>query len=418
MDKTLADEIAGHMASPRRMPGHAIIKDPAGRKRFEAQAAKVLSLLTRANRFTLGEDFTQAATVISKFEDSSKLEDIVALARCPFPVTWVEWPAGARARKQREIGTLSGDPIADAKDGDLDGFLITQKEDDPRHYAVMYCSNRMGGADEPNEQFRIGVADVLYLMDTSGEDFWESQPESAFPSVKIGSEAESARMSQRLRMIPWGTAKLPDVRPDEDKQIRLDEIDLQGTDRMLRSCALGVSPFFVEMTRDVVANGHDQEKAVIQKWVDELWEGRGDIRWLCTILAMLNEIPNRVGAPVRKQGTYLAAGKVRTYMSSRVVTLDYPSDPVPKILKALRRASGDARRRHEVRGHWRTRVGKDGPFRVWVRSHMRGDATKGFIQHAYEATAGRDASDFVPSERAAPIRDRDPEEEKPWHKTP
>jgi hypothetical protein len=134
---------------------------------------------------------------------------------------------------------------------------------------------------------------------------------------------------------------------------------------------------------------------------------QGTLRNAWSLLLWLNQ-PARlrtVDVPARRG---ISKGKLRTYMAHHVVTID-----LNKKYRTIRRAflSGAPRtpsRRHEVRGSFHHHggleqgCGHDWPLmpdiegvwqcnkcqrrRWWVKDHLRGDASRGFVHKEYDTT--------------------------------
>ena len=66
-----------------------------------------------------------------------------------------------------------------------------------------------------------------------------------------------------------------------------------------------------------------------------------------------------------------------------MITLTVPAKRYETVAK---RAIAIARRRgHQVRGHWRKDHWHPGE-RIWIREHVRGDTSLGFVMHDYAVT--------------------------------
>lgn len=388
-DPTLADQVAAWLATPLR---HPVIRRPMiskgfpeFRKAYVGAAAKVLSVLQRASRFVLEDSFVDAAVEISSghLNTPQRIEETMRLARLPFPNVWIEWDAGRRARKQRAMGTMQGDPRDDAR-GQA-GFLLSQEAQDPRRYSCSYF-----GILEPEDSAAPGG--VVYLVDIEPDSREALQSWAGRPLQTFGILAGTGTPLDEtwVRCTPYGT-----FRNDSPREPLASEY-------MINASNVTCDPFIDVFRQNQHLPLFDLKK-LAQAWGTELWEGRGDLRFLVSVLAMIDEVPVRIGAPQQRHGTYIASGRVRTYMKHQVVTLVYPAQvAVKKIIRDLRGAAS-AKRRHEVRGHYRILQRQDGPLRVWVSWHMRGDATKGFVTHSYDVEAGGNPP--VPRESDAPVKE-------------
>lgn len=117
-------------------------------------------------------------------------------------------------------------------------------------------------------------------------------------------------------------------------------------------------------------------------------ETSGDIRFLVTALAMINCVPIKY---VDRQPTATTGQKrPRQYMEQHTVEIVAGRTKVERLIdSSLKRASDEytRKRAHEVRGFFRIiHRGTENEQRIWVRPHMRGDASIGFTRRTYEVT--------------------------------
>jgi hypothetical protein len=142
-------------------------------------------------------------------------------------------------------------------------------------------------------------------------------------------------------------------------------------------------------------------------WVEFFAYWQGTWRNALAALLWLNQ-PARLRMDLVGPSRHISRGKLRTYLSHHVVTID-----LNKKYRTVRKAFLDGAertppRRHEVRGSfhhhggqlhgcghdWPTIPDMEGIWqckrcgrrRWWVRDHMRGDATRGFVHKEYETT--------------------------------
>jgi hypothetical protein len=132
----------------------------------------------------------------------------------------------------------------------------------------------------------------------------------------------------------------------------------------------------------------------------------GGVRYVACLLATLADIPMTKADTTLSKG-YLARGQYRKYLNHSVLKINLPAKTTPnKLAKKL--IAITRRRRHEVRGYWRKRVGQNttqlcvgphiwssesetheshctkcGLIRKWIAPHERGDATLGYVTHEY-----------------------------------
>lgn len=112
-----------------------------------------------------------------------------------------------------------------------------------------------------------------------------------------------------------------------------------------------------------------------------------DLRYLWSLLATINDLPTAM-THVRPSKGHMVRGNYRRYSEHTLITLTVPAKRYRTVAK---RALASARRRgHQVRGHWRRDRFHPGE-RIWIREHVRGDTSIGFVLHDYTVTHGEAA---------------------------
>lgn len=151
----------------------------------------------------------------------------------------------------------------------------------------------------------------------------------------------------------------------------------------------------------------------IDAWTDFFFEWNGTVRNAWALLLWLNQ-PARIRTTSIGPSRSIVRGKLRTYRAHHIVTID-----LNKKYRTIRRAFLDGAertppRRHEVRGSFHhhggldTGCGHDWPLmpdldgvwtctkcqrrRWWVRDHMRGDATRGFVTKEYDTVVKKETT--------------------------
>lgn len=110
-------------------------------------------------------------------------------------------------------------------------------------------------------------------------------------------------------------------------------------------------------------------------------ELRGDLRKLLALLAAINDVPIGVKHVVASKG-FVAQGRYRKFFSHSIISINLPKGRDPQ--KFARQIIAAAKRRaHQVRGHWR-RDWRHEDNRIWIKEHLRGDISLGFVMHDYK----------------------------------
>lgn len=112
--------------------------------------------------------------------------------------------------------------------------------------------------------------------------------------------------------------------------------------------------------------------------MDCMGEMRGELRYIWSLLASINDLPIGIRKVERSRG-FMGRNSYRKFMAHSVITLTLPKRMTEKRLARIV-VSLSRRRAHEVRGHFRL-VGAD-KKRIWIKEHIRGDASLGWVQRA------------------------------------
>lgn len=110
-----------------------------------------------------------------------------------------------------------------------------------------------------------------------------------------------------------------------------------------------------------------------------LLEMRGELRYCWSLLAAINDLPLGFKRVERSRG-FMARRQYKKFMGYNTISLILPKRMTEQRLARIV-VSLSRRRAHEVRGHFR-RIGPD-KKRVWIKEHIRGDASLGWVSHNY-----------------------------------
>lgn len=164
----------------------------------------------------------------------------------------------------------------------------------------------------------------------------------------------------------------------------------------LRVLALGDPddplPAYADSVGVCVFNTHREEYGdrvcfdKVQRWLKQF---EGIVAATLGLLAAISHCPT-TSISLAPAGRWLHKTKhgykSLPFASHNVVRIEMTPRLIYKTLENQARTSGQRHREHEVRGHWRTlRRGRPDEFKVFVKSHKRGDPALGSIVHdAYE----------------------------------
>lgn len=414
---TLADDV---LAWTFGKPSEAnIMLEP--RNSNVAVASHMRSIRNRvksARRFYLDDEFVETALDISR--DLDRLQHWVNLARLPYENVWIEFNAQAKVLASWKQGHFQ-ENISDivpiySQEGKPDlkdvpekfGFLITQLDADSGMWASENFAPVAGGKLDKGKITTIPLSWVLSpegdatlpLKSPLGKEYHQIRQmfgtynkllglhEKGFENAGALGISAFDPVSQQFALLPW----------------------------MNNRIALCMEPMHLHSLADYlkIHDNEAQNASVTEQLVRHLWyvlkEDRGIMRFLISVLALMNNAPNIKRIPVANPGHRQTRGRNLEYLGHSIVTLDLPKKKTITVLtKALDFASNERRRNrgHEVRGHFRQIERGKAPLAYrcehvptlvengvgicmrcermirWIPSHARGDAELGWVTHEY-----------------------------------
>lgn len=378
--KTLADRAQAYLANPwQAIPG-ARPRDHGLRTIVENNFRKRRSQLRAARRFTLDDAFVRESVQVASVQPSVILAR-AQLANMPYDNIWIEFDQEVRVQMQVALKTSAD--LSDTSDRGLGGFLLTRAS--PTEPSFWTAYGFFSGRDEGSSAFMHFCCHQFGGMGHNHE------------ANKIISGANDASLRIAFT-LGWGyapnhegyTALLPDLM----------DVGCTLPDDTLTWPTIAANTDSFRMN-DVGARAFDA-------FTTTAIETRGDMRWLITVLAMINHVPVRY---THRPATGRFTRRLNTmdYLDSHVVTIEAGRTKTVNILdRAAKHAEQSRRRAHEVRGHWmiaehgngrpgcshlpisgdgkHALCGKCGAKIVWREHHQRGDASLGFVKKEYEVT--------------------------------
>lgn len=378
--KTLADRAQAFLANP----WHRLPLTAAERKLVEPGLRKHRLNLRKARRFTLDDGFTREAVAEASRPAYYALRR-ADLANLPFDSVWIECDQEVRLRTQLTLGTSKS--REGREDRGIAGWLIVRRNTD--HADTWTATPFASGRDPAVDDTEIGMCCQNLMVGASQA------------AVLAGDEDNESRM---MLTMGWGYAG-----SDEEYISALPALVERGF----------TSPesevFFPVIKMHIVDDGHGP--TLMEARARQFFEGykrhgiesRGDLRFLITVLAMVNHVPVRyVHKPA--SGRFTRRLNSMDYLDTHIVTLTPGRMRTRTILdRAVRQFEQSRRRAHEVRGHWMLAThgkggrpgcshlpisgdgdtcicGKCGGKLVWRDHHQRGDASLGFVKKEYEVT--------------------------------
>ena len=142
------------------------------------------------------------------------------------------------------------------------------------------------------------------------------------------------------------------------------------------------SPLVFESLLRTALKNYTAETAKLKVWNALKHSTTGDIRFIISLLAMINYNWIAKGEPVRSHRQSIAFGKRKAHSEYYKLAIALPKDHA--VIRETARGTGSPKRQHEVRGHFRVirRTGKP-DRRTWIKPHRRGDPKLGVITKDY-----------------------------------
>jgi hypothetical protein len=298
---------------------------------------------------------------------NQNLDQARIMARLPHKATWIEWNQRVRIRRSmermRELGML---PKQYDDDAVFEPFADYRAETSPR---------RSGWLCLQHPQIETAFMAIMVISDVVGPD------EQLMPRCEPSSKALGWTVDDNP--LPW-------------QEIGANSAAILTGHDDYRSGSVGTiwSPFTTKAMRHAVETQYRN--------ADDVADFKGDLRYLWTFLATLNDVPVTI-TDVRASKGFVGRGQYRRYLDHSVVRLNVPQRLAKRV--AAKAIALLRKRAHQVRGHWRTMTRGDNPcdthtwfgrdeagrvpclhcqsYKTWIHEHQRGDASLGFVVHDF-----------------------------------
>lgn len=370
--------------------------------------------LRQAHRFELDNEFTNYATEVSNNTKAEKLLYRLQFATLPYETTWIEFNLHVKVRAMRRfhghddlpsgvaarMGVLLKRIDETSATVEMVGESIQDNVTCPCLHGYIYSLNERDWAFG-----RVVNGMTPFSLQKRRNDLLnKNDPMWADLNAPGAGEVIDAMQHGSL----WGYGKSSGVLEDTGDAVK----NLLVPPILLRHGELAFSPFY-DFFELAGLNNFEIMQRVSKTVSNEITEFTGMMRWIVTVLAMLNEVPIR---------TELAQPRhmVRAGLTRRLPAFDYhrvtlklpKTKPVPYIERHLANVERK-HRAHMVREHWRTYLGEKPCAReehTWeydyengyrlcgkcmthstlIHEHKRGDETLGWIHHEYLVKKGRE----------------------------
>lgn len=409
-EPTLADQF---LADLGKYPATFKLKGRT-RKMAEEYASKYRQEMRKAHRFVLDDAFTRYSSEVStRTEDPKKLLYRLQFATLPYEYTWIEFDARAKMRVIRAIHR-PGVVFQDEHEIPERMGMLLHRMTDTTWVCTIVCA--------PTTEGMPVVPNLLsYLVALDEREFDRERTYDDCEVLKAGKLFESAHEASRhitnfAKAALWGYGNF-DGKPDgllDAKQAAKSQPILPTF--LERHGDAAMSRMFNVFTARAAADADSAERfeKLAEVAAVEMREFTGFMRWLVTVLAMLNEVPLRA-RHVQPSGEYRTRMGSKKLLDYHTLTLHVPKlRPIPYIERKLSNRA-HKNRAHEVRSHWRTYLGDDPcrreehnweydhdegyrlcgtcmSFSRLIHEHVRGDATLGWTQKHYVVEKSREAA--------------------------
>lgn len=418
MTYVLADDAIAALGNPKRGV-HAVSTGPAARRAMTSQQTKIRT----ARKFVLDDDLVRYASKLAcRMSPTQMLALVQQYSRTPYSSVWIEWNEHARVNAIQQY-------VVDSVESNDPFFNVEGKRSkDILEESVRHAKDAL---DKGDAYLQENIAERCGYLIEERTNSIISKEESVFTCHFFIADKDNqaeARNDQELISSPMGFAvKFEEPYSKEDHVGLLKDFDknIDTSEEAFQKNMISeiqslyvmnsewwtqlhqkddnLTHYFMHM-RPVqcepvywwchTENEFSAQFPQAMKHMDALTKYfskvlEGDPRFIITVLALLNydwvlkDNKARSTTPRRRFGKRVAGN------SYSIVSIDLPKRRgVEVFMRDLDKDAEGTRRLHEVRGHWcvSKRTGK----RWWRKSHKRGDANLGVINHDYELNRGGD----------------------------
>jgi hypothetical protein len=389
-----------------------------GRMLKEADASFGLyrDAMRRAHRFVLDDDFTRLATNVAQNTPPEKLLARLLYANLPYETCWIEFNLHVKVQTMRAFHKRNDVDMSDIAEH---MGLLMQRWD--TNSAVVTMVN--GETGKPRDDGHVPLVHFINYFYSTDERVWS-------PKLYFGCVPLVAGMIMPEQMKDW-TQETYDIwttRVSATLWGYTEQADAGGfiggvydLNRLRMPSFLqrhGVPGFSLgrRIYDNIMKSGSQViglpnfEKAIdaVNKLASrELIEFTGMMRWIVTVIAMLNEVPVHSELVQRTNQMRVGLTGKRRFLDYHRITLRLPkTKPINWVERHFSNVERARHRAHEVRGHWRTYLhdvhckreehdweydhehgyrlcGKCMAFGRFIHEHIRGNPELGWVRKDY-----------------------------------
>jgi hypothetical protein len=318
------------------------------RKALEAGLLALRIDLKNAHRFELDDDFVRLATEVS-FGPAERVLARTGLAHLPYATTWIEFNLHAKVQAAIDHGMSQYSTLRDVPE--RLGVLFKRDPDRPTAWTAILVGEILLKA-KANDHV---VVPQFWGFSFDADQLLTHQKMAAVIGPRIGINNPQVR----TLMTAWGYYSKDSDMLSEVRALSFDQLDHHG------------EPIIPELYHEAI--NHNQ--IPIDSIEFTLRESVGFLRWLVTVLAILNEVPT-TSAHVQPSGTHRVGLGRKPLLDFHRLTLNLPGKLKPRGYIERRLGHSERHHRaHEVRSHWRTYPSAHAggcPEHAWIFDHENG----------------------------------------------
>lgn len=333
------------------------------------------TMVRTAQRFVIKNAALEEVYFLS--QNVNKLYERTPLALIPFDTVWIEYDCHERVRLSREYGTAM-----DHED-DVDDFTGI-----PRRAGFLL---KQLYADRADAWIAFKIVDSTSDGLIPVGMIFDAQSEAQMEGKVAGWETLWSRLSLDL-LQKVGMANGVDHEKMQAFAWGIFNNDMPSSPYLANMSAYAVEPLWGSIF-DAKTKRSDPKSLdlMAQLLVEAVREHSGDMRFLVTLLAFMNEVPILLNT-VEPKGSFTAGGKMQSFFTHRTVEVNIPAkhrkQRRSQIAKIMAKAVKNHKRAHRVRAHVR-RYYRGGMLykQSAVKAHVRGNAALGWVHQDYEVIA-------------------------------
>ena len=397
-EPSLADLfIASTYTEGRQFKGRA-------RRMFEDILLRYRIDMRRARRFVLDDQFVEMVTVMA-FASPEKTLARLQYATLPYEQTWIEFNLHTKMRTIHrvmkkplhsfsEISPRLGCLLQRINDTDAVCTLIAEYEGKVMPHMTCYFFSITESTFTGRNANFYGCIPMTVAAAEGGRP-------GRLIEVSANTFAQAAAIDSVGKASLWGYTKdgtkEPFAKPTPE--------NMRTPEFLLRHGDVGFSRAFPPYEQ--VLADEKGEGSATKLVLTELQEFTGQIRWIVTMLAMLNQVPVHADLVARSHQMRIGHFKKHQFVDYHKITLRLPkTNPVPYIERHIHGSPERRHRAHEVRAHWRTYLhaehcgpeehawhydydngyrlcGKCMAYSRLIHEHVRGNQELGWVRKDY-----------------------------------